>query len=412
MKYFKIDYKFGKKRSSVVLEAQNKIEAMEKFFEMELGVLVKIQETSKPLEQSFQDLLAKYNDPVGKGKVDQERLIALLDQMAIMLDAGLPLNYTLSEVTKHQEDKALKAIFEKVLNDIESGKGFYASVLPFQEQLGSLTVAMIQLGEETGQIAESLTHLTDILQDILDNRKKFKKATRYPLVIVTAMGIAFSVVTIFVIPQFKSIFESSQMELPLPTKFLLWLEYALRVYGPYILAGAVFLALTISYMYKKSDKVHMFLDKLILKIYIIGKATFFAMISRFVYVFSVLVKAGIPMLEALRIASGIIDNVYIKQKVDRIASAIEEGKSLNQGFEETELFENMVVEMIKAGETGGGLDKMLQKVVKIYKDRFSYIVDNIATLIEPILLGAIAGFVLMLALGIFLPMWNMVDMAN
>ena len=412
MKYFKIIYKLGKKRSFTILKAENKIEAMEKFFEMEIGVLVKIQETSKPLEQSFQDLLAKYKNPVGNSRVNQEQFIALLDQMAIMLDAGLPLNYALSEVTKHQKDKALKAIFEKVLNDIESGKGFYASVLPFQKQLGSLSVAMIQLGEETGQISESLTHLTEILQDILDNRKKFKKATRYPLVIVTAMAIAFSVVTIFVIPQFKAIFESSKMELPLPTRFLLWLEYALRVYGPYILIAGVLLAVSISYFYKNSDKVHMFLDKLILKIYIIGKATFFAMISRFVYVFSVLVKAGIPMLEALHISSGIIDNVYIKQKVDRIGAAIEEGKSLNQGFEETDLFENMVVEMIKAGETGGGLEKMLQKVVKIYKDRFSYIVDNIATLMEPILLGAIAGFVMMLALGIFLPMWNMVDMAN
>jgi len=412
VKYFRITYKLGKKRSFIVLEATNKIEAMEKFFEMELGILVKIQEISKPLEQSFQDLLAKYNNPIGKNRVNQEKLIALLDQMAIMLDAGLPLNYTLGEVTKHQEDKALKAIFEKVLNDIESGKSFYASVVPFQKQLGSLTVAMIQLGEETGQIAESLVHLSEILQDILDNRKKFKKATRYPLVIVTAMTIAFSIVTIFVIPQFKAIFESSKMELPLPTKFLIWLEHALRVYGPYILIAGVLLAVSISYFYKKNDKVHMFLDKLILKIYIIGKATFFAMISRFVYVFSVLVKAGIPMLESLHIASGIIDNVYIKQKVDKIATAIEEGKSLNQGFEETELFENMVVEMIKAGEAGGGLEKMLQKVVKIYKDRFSYIVDNIATLMEPILLGAIAGFVLMLALGIFLPMWNMVDMAN
>jgi len=412
MKYFKITYKLGKKRSFIVLEAPNKIEAMEKFFEIEIGVLVKIQETSKPLEQSFKELLAKYNNPVGKNRVNQEKLTALLDQMAIMLDAGLPLNYTLSEVTKDQEDKVLKAIFEIVLNDIESGKSFYASVLPFQKQLGSLTVAMIQLGEETGQIAESLAHLSEILQDILDNRKKFKKAIRYPLVIVVAMGIAFSVVTIFVIPQFKAIFESSKMQLPLPTRFLLWLEYALRVYGPYILIASVLLAVSISYFYKKNDKVHMFLDKLLLKIYIIGKATFYAMISRFVYVFSVLVKAGIPMLEALRIASRIIDNVYIKQKVDRIATAIEEGKSLNQGFEETELFENMVVEMIKAGETGGGLEKMLQKVVKIYKDRFSYIVDNIAILIEPILLGAIAGFVLMLALGIFLPMWNMVDLAN
>jgi len=412
VKYFKIEYKLGKKRSSIVIEATNKIEAIEKFFEMELGVLLKIKETSRPLEHSFQSLLKKYQNPIGRGRVNQEKLIALLDQMAIMLDAGLPLNYTLSEVTKHQDDKALKAIFEKVLNDIESGKGFYDSLLPYEKQLGKLTVAMIQLGEETGQLAESITHLTDILQDILDNRKKFKKATRYPLIIVTAMGIAFSIVTIFVIPQFKSIFESTKMELPMPTRFLLWLEYSLRVYGPYILAGAVIIAVIIAYFYKKNDNIHMLLDKLILKIYIIGKATFFAMISRFVYVFSVLVKAGIPMLEALRIASGIIDNVYIKQKVDRIASAIEEGKSLNQGFEETELFENMVVEMIKAGETGGGLEKMLQKVVKIYKDRFSYIVDNIATLIEPILLGAIAGFVMMLALGIFLPMWNMVDMAN
>ena len=412
MKYFKIIYKLGKKRSFTILKAENKIEAMEKFFEMELGVLVKIQEISKPLEQSFQELLAKYNNPIGRGSVNQERLIALLDQMAIMLDAGLPLNYALGEVTKNQKDRALKAIFEKVLNDIESGKGFYDSVFPFQKQLGNLTVALIQLGEETGQIANSLTHLSGILQDILDNRRKFKKATRYPLVVITAMAIAFSIVIIFVIPQFKAIFESAKMQLPLPTRFLLWLEHALRVYGPYIIAGGISLAVGISYFYKKSDKVHMFLDKLILKIYIIGKATFFAMVSRFVYVFNVLTEAGIPMLKSLHIASGIIDNVYIKQKVDRIATAIEEGKSLNQGFEETKLFENMVVEMIKAGEMGGGLEKMLQKVVKIYKDRFSYIVDNIATLIEPILLGAIAGFVLVLALGIFLPMWNMVDMAN
>jgi general secretion pathway protein F len=145
---------------------------------------------------------------------------------------------------------------------------------------------------------------------------------------------------------------------------------------------------------------------------IIGKATFFAMISRFVYVFEILVKAGIPMIEALKIASEIVDNSYIKQRIDLISSSIEEGRSLHQGFEDTKLFENMVIEMIKAGEAGGGLDKMLSKVSKIYKSRFDYLVDNIATLIEPILIAAIAGFVLTLALGIFLPMWNMVDLTN
>jgi general secretion pathway protein F len=151
---------------------------------------------------------------------------------------------------------------------------------------------------------------------------------------------------------------------------------------------------------------------MLLKIYIIGKATLYAMVSRFVYVFQVLVEAGIPMIDALRIAEKIIDNSYLKKAIAKIPTAIEEGKSLNQGFEDAELFENMVVEMIKAGEMGGGLDKMLVKVSKIYKDRFDYIVDNIATMIEPILIMAIAGFVLVLALGIFLPMWNMVDLAG
>jgi general secretion pathway protein F len=282
----------------------------------------------------------------------------------------------------------------------------------YKKQLGYLTLSMIKLGEQTGQLSESLFHLTSILQEILDNRKKFKKATRYPMFIMIAMIIAFTVVTLVVIPQFKSFFESTKMELPLPTKFLLWLEHALSAYGPYILVGAIGISVTIGYFYTKSDKVKLFLDKSLLKIAIIGKATLYAMISRFVYVFSVLVEAGIPMIEALKISQEIIENTYLKQKVELIPRAIEEGRSISSGFEDTKLFENMAVEMVKAGEMSGGLDKMLNKVTKIYRDKFNYIVDNIATLIEPILIMAIAGFVLTLALGIFLPMWNMVDLSN
>ena len=412
MKYFKINYKIGKKRDSVVLKAENKIEAMQIFFDMKIGILVKLQEVSKPLSLRFKEFEAKFNNPIKKRAVNTEKFIALLDQIAIMLDAGLPLNYVLVESVKNEKDAMLKAIFLKINNDIEGGKGLYHAAEPFKEQLGYITLSMFRLGEETGQLSESIVHLIAILQNILDNRKKFKKATRYPLVIIIAMVIAFTTVILFVIPQFKTLFLASKMELPLPTRFLLWAEYALTAYGPYILASSIGISLFINIMYKKSDKIKLLLDRVSLKIFIVGKATLNATVSRFMYVFNVLVEAGIPMLEALHIASGIIENSYLKQKIDKIALSIEEGKSLNQGFEETEIFENMMVEMIKAGEVGGGLEKMLGKVTKIYKDRFDYIVDNIATLIEPILIAAIAGFVMVLALGIFLPMWNMVDLAN
>ena len=412
MKYFRVNYKIGKKRDSIVLPAENKIVAMQEFFEMKIGVFLKIQEVSMPLSLRYKEFEEKFNNPIKNRRANTEKLIALLDQIAIMLDAGLPLNYVLAESVRNQKDAMLKAIFLKINNDIEGGKGLYNSSLIFKEQLGSITLSMFKLGEETGQLAESIAHLTTILQNILDNRTKFKKATRYPIVIIVAMAIAFTVVIIFVVPQFESFFKESNMKLPMPTRFLLWTEHALTAYGPYILFFAVMFFILINVAYKKNEKVRLFLDRLLLKIFIIGKATLNAMISRFMYVFKVLVDAGIPMLEALNIASEIVENSYLKQKISKISSSIEEGKSLYQGFDETRIFENMIIEMIKAGEVGGGLDKMLSKATKIYKDRFDYIVDNIATLIEPILIAAIAGFVMVLALGIFLPMWNMVNVAN
>ena len=412
MKFFKINYKIGKKRDSIVIEAENKIVAMQNFYDMKIGVLAKIQETSKPLQITYEEYVSKFKNPIKKKKVNTEKLIALLDQVAIMLDAGLPLNYVLSEAVKHQKDEMLKAIFVKIHNDIEGGKGLYNSALLFKEQLGFITLAMFKLGEETGKIAESIFHLTSILQNIVDNRKKFKKATSYPIVIIFAMTIAFSVVIVFVVPQFKSFFKESKMELPLPTQFLLWLEHALNTYGPMVIIFSIIFSISLNIMYKKNEKVRLFLDKMTLKIFIVGKATLNAMISRFMYIFRVLVDAGIPMVEALDIASEIVENSYLRQKIDKISFSIKDGKSLHQGFNETEIFENMIVEMIKAGEVGGGLEKMLDKVTKIYKDRFDFIVDNIATLIEPILIAAIAGFVMVLALGIFLPMWNMVDLAQ
>ena len=412
MKYFLIRYKIGKRRDSIVIEAPNKVEAIKEFLNRQIGVMIDIIEISEPLSWKIRKIVAKIKNPIKNRPVDMERYIALLEQLSVMLDAGLPLNFALSEVAKNEADPMLKAIFTQIYEDIESGKSLYEAAKRFQKQLGTLSISMFRLGEETGALAEEIAHLATILQEILDNRRKFKKATRYPLFIIVAMSIAFVVVTLMVIPQFESFFKESQMELPLPTLFLLWLEHALKEYGPYILVGAFVTMGVISWLYSRNEKVRLFLDRVILKVFIIGKATYYAMISRFLYIFRVLHDAGIPMIDAIDIALEIVDNSYLRSKIRQIPAAVEEGRSLYQGFAQTGLFENMVLEMIRSGEIGGGLSRMLKKAQKIYKDRFDYIVDNIATLIEPVLIAAIAGFVLTLALGIFLPMWNLTETAG
>jgi len=133
------------------------------------------------------------------------------------------------------------------------------------------------------------------------------------------------------------------------------------------------------------------------------------MLGRFVYIFNILVAAGIPIMDSLKAAIDIVDNKYMKQQFEKIRDAIEEGKSLYSGFVEADMFESMILQMLKAGEDSGALNKMLDKITIYYSKKYNDIIDNVSTMIEPILIAAIAGFVLVLALGIFLPMWSMAD---
>ncbi len=133
------------------------------------------------------------------------------------------------------------------------------------------------------------------------------------------------------------------------------------------------------------------------------------MIGRFIYVFDRLSTSGVPIIDSLRTAIDIVENSYLKERLIEIIDAIEEGKSLTTGFENTKQFESMVIQMISAGESSGSLNKMLDKISDIYRKKYAYLVDNVSTMIEPLLIAAIAGFVLLLALGIFLPMWSIAE---
>ncbi|MFA6144125.1 MAG: type II secretion system F family protein [Sulfurimonas sp.] len=412
MKFFRIRYKQGKHQFTLVLEAIHKAEALKKFRDKALGVPVKITEVSEPFSMKINRLKEHYKSPIKNKRVKDEPYIAFLDQLSTMLDAGIPVNSCLEDSLDDTPDPMLRAIFTAVLRDIESGLSLSRSVVNYQRQLGTLSLSMFELGEQTGTLSTAIAKLSAILQQIFDNRQKLKKATRYPMFILIAMGIAFTVVITFVVPQFQSFFEQSGMELPFPTKVLLWTEHAIRMYGIYVISSAILLSTAFSFAYRRSAVLRLKTDQYFLRIYIVGKVTYYAMIGRFIYLFNILTESGIPMIDALKIAMGVVENNYIKQQLAKIPTAIEDGRSLAQGFSESGQFEGMIMQMIKAGENSGSLGVMLGKVNKVYNSRYDYIVDNVASLIEPLLITAIAGFVLVLALGIFLPMWSMVDVAG
>lgn len=395
-----------------MIEAVNRLEALRIFAALSVGVVQDIVETSEPLSMKIEKFQERWNDPIKDKTVDDQQYISLLEQIYVMLDAGMPINTSLEEALNGAQSPMLKEIFTEILADIEGGQSLTDSAKKYTRQLGTLSISMFELGEKTGTLSDSIKRLAEIIQEIYDNRMKLKKATRYPMFIILAMSIAFTVVIIYVVPQFEDLFRSAKLELPFPTRFLLWLENAIVSYGPYILGGAIFLAGLFSKMYKNSETIQLKTDKALLKIYIVGEVTYLAMTGRFIYIFDVLTKAGIPIIDALRTANGIVDNVYMSEQFSKIADAIEEGKTLHQGFTETELFDSMPLQMLKAGEQSGSIDVMLEKISKLYKSKYAYIIDNVATMIEPILITAIAGFVLLLALGIFLPMWSMVELAG
>ena len=409
MKYFEIEYlKLGKK-DRLITQAASKIEAIKDFRDRPKGIFISAKEIPEPLEYKIKRIKEKINEKFITKNIPMLPYIATLRQMAVMLDAGIPINHTLENSIKTSDNQQIKTIFKDIANDIESGSDLSTSLKRYEKQVGQLSIAMVELGEKTGMLSESINKLADILQEIYDNRQKMKKATRYPLMTIVAMMIAFSVVITLVVPQFASIFASYKTTLPFPTRLLLWIEHSIKEYGIIIGVGALVIFFILSYLYKKNDKFHYLIDKIMLKIYIVGSVIYLSMIGRFIYIFDTLIKSGIPIIEAIDTALSVIENIYLKDRLSLIKSSITEGKSLSEGFKSTGQFETMILQMIEAGESSGAINMMLGKISTYYKNKYSNLIDNISTLIEPLLIAGIAGFVLLLALGIFLPMWSLAD---
>ena len=371
------------------------------------GIIIKVVEGEEPLEAKFTRIKNNLMKNVRKRKIKQDSLIAAIRQLAVMTNAGISIHDSINEIADATDDEALKTVFSKLADDINSGHSLSASMKTFRFELGNLTIAMVELGEKTGNLDEALYALADMLEEIRSNIIKFKKAMAYPRNVMIAMAVAFTILISYVVPQFKTIFEELGANLPLPTLILLKLEYLFNNFGPYLLAAIAATFMTAKYFINNYTNVRYKWHQMLLRTMLIKNIIKFSTLNRFTLVFSELIRAGIPIAEALDTAIEMIDNLPLKEKLLGVRITVEKGGTLNSGLKDTGLFENMIVQMVRAGEDSGTLDTMIKKVAEYYKMRFDAIIDGLSEAIEPIMLFIIASMVILLALGIFLPMWDM-----
>jgi MSHA biogenesis protein MshG len=339
-------------------------------------------------------------------KVKPEEVIVFSQQLSTLYKAGLPLLSGLKGLRDQTMNQKFKEILEEIGLQVEEGNTLFGAMSRHPDVFSVVYLNMIRAGETSGRLGESLDRFVALADRELRSRQKVKEATRYPKIVVFSVIAAFIVLLSFVIPRFAQVFSQFNTPLPLPTRIMIGVNNLFHHYWYLILP--VFLLIPILLKrYINTEKGRVFWDRLKTKIPGLGHLFVIAALSRFAHTFVMLNKSGIPILQTLEITSTTINNVVISQSIREISRQVREGRSLADSMGESGRFTPLVIQMVGVGETTGTLDEMLIRITEYYDIEMENAIKKMTTYIEPALTLFMGVVVLLLALAVFLPWWNM-----
>ncbi|WP_096020094.1 type II secretion system F family protein [Campylobacter lanienae] len=344
--------------------------------------------------------------------IDERILAIYIKELSALLEAGVSVLDAFNSVAKGCDNPKLKQIFNDISADLNAGASLEKALNTHKDELGSVVLAMFALGQNSGKLSNSLSTLSDMLENISINRAKFKKAIRYPALTFVALLIAFNILITMVMPSFKGIFDSFGGELYWASRAILALGSFVSDYGILIAFGSVLVIFLIWYFHKFNYKFQLKFDEIMLKIPLLKRLILYSFLAKFNLILSQLITAGTPIDKALVISNSVVDNSYIKLKINQAIKDIYNGNTLNSSFQKIAIYENIAIEIIKAGEKSGTIDQMFGYISNYYKEKYDSLIDNLSAYLEPILLVIISVVVLVLALGIFMPLWDISNRAN
>jgi len=341
-----------------------------------------------------------------KKRVNLDELIIFCRQMYALSKAGIPIIRAMKGLADSTKSEVLKETLMDVAHRLESGINLASSMQAHPDVFSELFISMIHVGENTGQLEEAFKQLSESLEMERDTRKRVKQATRYPTMVISAIFIALFIVNIFVIPKFASVFKKFGADLPWPTQVLVATsEFCLNYW--WLIIGVIVLAIYGFKAWVKTDKGHYEWDRRKLGFPVVGVLFEQIALSRFTRNFAMMLSAGMPITHALAIAAEASGNRFIGQRILDMKIGIERGDSLLRTARATEIFTPLVLQMMAVGEETGAIDSLLNEVADFYDEEAEYSLKRLSESIEPILIVAMGGIVLVLALGVFLPIWDL-----
>ena len=341
-------------------------------------------------------------------RITHHDVAMLTREMNALLEANIPLSRGLLSIGEHEKNKKLRDMVIDIASMIEAGEKITAAFAKYQHVFGEVYIETLRSAEKSGKMASVTAHLADMLERNAELRQQVRRAMSYPLIVISFVGLALSVIVIFVVPRFATIFESNGVELPLTTMVVRTIGDSIMAYWWAYLGGIAALAIT---MYKSwhNETGRYRIELLLLRVPFIGKVITAVITARFSSVLSIGLDSGIEVIESIEIAGMSTGHPVFQKECSRMCIEMRNGSALEDVINNSKTLPNFARRLIGSGKDSEELSRAGRIIARHYDRMSDHMTKNINTIIEPMITIAMAGIVLLIALSVFLPMWQMIN---
>ena len=339
-------------------------------------------------------------------KVSELDLMLFARQMASLLKAGVPILRALASLAESSAHPAFQKLLGDIREGLSAGRELSVCLRKHATIFPPFFINMVRVGEATGRLDEVFMRLFHHLEFEREMRDRVKSALRYPTFVVAALAIALGVINVFVIPAFAKVYKSSNADLPLMTQILVGFSEWTLAWWPFLLA-AIALAFLALRWWKRTPDGRYSWDRWLLKTPIAGKIVHKAALARFAKGLAMTYQSGVPIVQGLTNAAEVVDNAFIASRIEQMRNGVERGESLTRAATTTAVFTPVVLQMMAVGEETGELDRLLLEIGELQQREVQYEIRTLSEQVEPILIAGLGIIVLVVALGVFLPVWDL-----
>ena len=339
-------------------------------------------------------------------KVTQLDLMLFSRQMYTLLKAGVPIMRALAGLQESTTSKAFAAVIKELRESLDAGRGLAPSLARQPKVFSPFYISMVHVGETTGMLEEIFLRMFNHLEFEKFMREQVKSAIRYPSFVIATMAVAIIIINLFVIPTFAKVYKSVHAALPLMTQILIGFSNFMVAWWPAMLA-ALIIAFLAFRTWSRSPSGKLRWDEIKLKIPVAGKIILKATLARFARSFALAMRSGVPVVQSLATVAQTVDNDFIARKIEKMREGVERGEAVLRTATASGVFTPIVLQMIAVGEETGAVDDLMEEIADMYQREVEYELKTLSSQIEPILIIALGIMVLILALGVFLPIWDL-----